>query len=252
MRLTTLVLMFFLAFSASAYATGPFMIEGQLMLAVSRGDTRSVENLLYGNIVSSRVLGRALLATLTKLASDYERRAQRVAQLLMAKGADVNYCEDDGRTPLMEACRKRFETVVEGLLAYGADLRARDAVGRDVWDYLDEGRGDVSTVLWAINSADTARRERLEASTVKNLRAYLKNGIVVVHYDLEATGPVPVMLLGSDDDGRTYRLNIHAVRGHVGEEVAPGVDREIIWEVKDDYPHAKPKAITLDVVVSMK
>ena len=101
---------------------------------------------------------------------------------------NLNHCSGRfiGRTPLMEACRKRFETVVEGLLAAGADLRARDARGRDVWEYMDQAGGDVSMLLWTINSADTERRERLRASTVRNLRAYVKNGIVVVHYELTA------------------------------------------------------------------
>jgi ankyrin repeat protein len=49
---------------------------------------------------------------------------------LLAHGADVNVCMDDGRTPLHRAAERNSGTnVVEMLLAVGAAVNARDAAG---------------------------------------------------------------------------------------------------------------------------
>lgn len=85
---------------------------------------------------------------------------------------------------------------------------------------------------------------------VKNLSFAQDSDRVVVHYDLEAHGPVPVRLVGSIDGGRTYALPVCAVTGDTGAAVAPGRGRTIEWAFRADHPQGLDQLdVTLDVVV---
>ena len=59
---------------------------------------------------------------------------------------------------------------------------------------------------------------------------------VVVTYDLDADEPVPVRVRGSADGGKTWDLKMEHLTGDVGEQVAPGKGKTIVWEVLRDYP----------------
>lgn len=219
------------------------------MRSAAQGDVKQLEQVLEDSIFDQYVLGRALMLAVQSHRPEHERRLHRIAQLLIAKGAEVDYSERDGCTALMVACKKVFETVADELIQAGADIEAVDANNRTVWDYLKSAKGDVSMLLWALNKADRERKEQLRPATVQNLRAFQKDGVIVVRYDLVSSGPVPIMLMGSDDNGRTYALEVKSVKGHVGEGVSPGEDREIIWALAEDFSSHRPKSITLDVKV---
>ena len=51
---------------------------------------------------------------------------KEVAELLIAKGADVNAKKDDGETPLHDAFFFSHKKIVELLIAKGADVNAKD------------------------------------------------------------------------------------------------------------------------------
>ena len=53
-------------------------------------------------------------------------------------GADVNYQNGDGRTALMRAAYGGYPSLVEKLLAYGADKDMTDKQGRVALDYVRE------------------------------------------------------------------------------------------------------------------
>jgi ankyrin repeat protein len=67
-----------------------------------------------------------------------------VAQVLLAKGADVNAKDGDGRTALMQAAREGDIEIARILLAAGADVNAQDRRGQTalVMTFLEAWWGD--------------------------------------------------------------------------------------------------------------
>jgi uncharacterized protein len=74
---------------------------------------------------------------------------------LLAKGADVNAREQQGRTALMEAAAKGQTASVEVLLAKGADIHARDQDG-------------MTALMWAEKKGDSLIIQLLKKAGGKN------------------------------------------------------------------------------------
>ena len=73
-----------------------------------------------------------------------------VVQALLAKGADVNAKENDGRTALMMASQNGHLEVVQALLAKGAEVNAKDEQWLDrADDGLQNGHLEVVQALLA-------------------------------------------------------------------------------------------------------
>ena len=75
-------------------------------------------------------------ATLDEAAGDWKAlmfavqyRSGKTAQMLLARGAEPNARDDEGRTPLMRAVRNSDTSLVEALLAAGADVHPVDRDG---------------------------------------------------------------------------------------------------------------------------
>jgi ankyrin repeat protein len=62
---------------------------------------------------------------------------REIAELLIAKGADVNAKGDDGSTPLHSAAWYDRKEVAELLIANGADVNAKDDGGDTPLDMAD-------------------------------------------------------------------------------------------------------------------
>jgi len=77
-------------------------------------------------------------------------------QLLLTKGADVNFAGDKKRTPLMIAVYRRNLAVVEFLVSKGADVNARDSDGQTALIYSSRQRKnatpDNSIALFLLNN----------------------------------------------------------------------------------------------------
>lgn len=87
------------------------------------------------------------------------------------------------------------------------------------------------------------------AATVSHVILLEQGAEVVVTYDLEAEGPVPVVLMASTDGGRTFDLRLEHATGDAGDRVAPGVGRQIRWSVLRDFPSGtQAMDLVLDVV----
>ncbi len=70
---------------------------------------------------------------------------------------------------------------------------------------------------------------------------------IVVSYDLDARGRCEVLLRCSrESDGAPVR--VVSVRGDVGQDVTPGVKKQIRWAVRDDHPGGLGE---LDVVLEV-
>ena len=166
-----------------ALAQPGYMLGNKLLGHVARGEVEAVEDLLEQNAFGQEILGQAMLTTLA-LADEEgfitERDTFRVVQLLIAKGAQVNQPDAYGRTPLMEACLKNFESTAWILLKAGANPFLTDRFGLSAFEYAKNARGDSETITWLIEKA----REDQATFTVRNIRLRIQCDAVYVYYDL--------------------------------------------------------------------
>lgn len=247
--LTSACIVCFLLTAISALSEPGYILGNRLLGHVARGEIESVEDLLEQSAFGQEVLGQAMLTTLA-LADEEgfitERDTFRVVQLLIAKGAKVNQPDAYGRTPLMEACLKNFESTAWILLKAGANPFLTDRFGLSAYEYAKNARGDRETITWLIEKA----REDQATFTVKNIRLRLQGDAVYVYYDLEGPFPAKVRL---NAEGGGMKLLPRHVSGDVGAKVQPGTDRKIVWSLKKDLPKGfKQKEMTLDVMASSK
>ncbi|KAM6976379.1 ankycorbin [Tautogolabrus adspersus] len=85
-----------------------------------------------------------------------------VCSTLLDYAAEINTCDNSGRTALMLACESNAVSVVEVLVQRGADLSAVDSQGHDVAHYAKQaGNSEVKAVL-------TAALNRQHVSDVKS------------------------------------------------------------------------------------
>ena len=72
------------------------------------------------------------------------------------------------------------------------------------------------------------------AQRVTNVTAEQQGQELLIHYHLEAEGPVEVLLYLSTDRGSRWEGPLNNCSGDVGSNVAPGTDKRIRWEVLKD------------------
>ncbi len=237
-----------------SHAIDAMVAKNRLIQSVTNSDIATAEQILFEHAIDKWTLGHALMTALNANSARSERTVHRLANLLVAKGAHIDYSDYKGKTLLMEAIAKRFETVTDLLLVNGADMYARDDEGRNAWDYVDMGTGEAEMITWILNNERRMRKEIRDLCKIQNLSAKMRDDCVVITYDLEAPTPVPVALIAEQSKDRRRRsLNVVTVKGDVGNMVPPGKKREIIWEIAKDYPSGVPnKQILLDVIVTLK
>jgi uncharacterized protein (TIGR02145 family) len=74
----------------------------------------------------------------------------------------------------------------------------------------------------------------MQAQRVTNVTAEQLGQELLIHYHLEADGPVEVLLYLSTDRGSRWEGPLKSCSGDVGPNVAPGTDKRIRWEVLKD------------------
>lgn len=119
-------------------ADTPALIEATLA-----GDVAMVRSLLQSGTDPNLVYN-------TNTALTYAARDgfTEIAQLLIASGADVNWIDGEGVTPLILASFKGHVELAELLLANGADITVRDQWNRTALDYaLRRGEEDAIAQL---------------------------------------------------------------------------------------------------------
>ncbi len=73
-----------------------------------------------------------------------------------------------------------------------------------------------------------------QAQRVTNVTAEQQGQELLIHYALEADGPVEVLLYLSTDRGSRWEGPLKSCTGDVGPSVAPGMDKRIRWNVLQD------------------
>lgn len=69
------------------------------------------------------------------------------------------------------------------------------------------------------------------AQQVTNVTAEQQGQELLIHYTLEADGPVEVLLYLSTDRGSRWEGPLKSCKGDVGPNIAPGMDKRIRWNV---------------------
>jgi hypothetical protein len=78
-----------------------------------------------------------------------------------------------------------------------------------------------------------------EPPEVGNVHFTQEDNIVTVYYDLISSSDQSrfnVQLFIELEDGQSFELNAGSVSGDIGEEVAPGRQKSIQWDVLEDFP----------------
>ncbi|TAL17249.1 ankyrin repeat domain-containing protein [bacterium] len=229
----------------AAFAEGDYVMGNQLLTNVTKGQIKEAEELLGAHTFNESTLGRALLLTLSLADSDSasERDVFRLSQLLVDKGADVNHSDVHGRTPLMEAALKKFETVAWLLLKSGANSFAIDRMGLSALEFAKRTSAADSTIVWLLESA----QQKQAKFTVTNLRLVVRGESVIVYYDLE--GPIPAQVALNVEGAGGKGIDARHVSGDIGKRVEPGSNRKIVWALAQDVPKGfNGKEMTLDVL----
>lgn len=114
-----------------------------LMTATQAGDLKIVIRLL-----DQGVNPNAVVHTNTALIFAARDGQLEIAQVLIERGADVNWIDGEGVTPLILAALKGHVEIAKLLLAQGADPTIRDQWHRSAIDYaLRRGEGDAIVQL---------------------------------------------------------------------------------------------------------
>lgn len=118
--------------------------RGDLLKAISKGDAITVENLLRSNPEMINYRTPTEGATLLHIAAMLGHK--NVAEILLAKGIDINSKTESGETPLHTAADVGRKEVVELLLAKGADMSLRDTSGHAALWHARHGIGDKEVI----------------------------------------------------------------------------------------------------------
>lgn len=133
--------------TASQSAATPAAIPPPLIEATLAGDPSTVEQLLQAGAEPNQVYH-------TNTALTYAARDgfTQIAVLLLAAGADVNWIDGEGVTPLILASFKGHRELVQLLLDHGADTTIIDQWDRTALDYALR-RGDEDAIAQMLHQA---------------------------------------------------------------------------------------------------
>lgn len=94
----------------------------------------------------------------------------------------------------------------------------------------------ISILLFLLISIVQINAQEVE---VKNVSFTQLDELIFIKYDLigKMNKKYTIEISLSDNYGYSFRLKPHTVRGDVGKDITPGKDKQIIWEMTEDYPN---------------
>lgn len=129
--------------TAAVTETTPAIVRPPLIAATLAGDIKEVRSLLESGTDPNLIYN-------TNTALTYAARDgfTDIARVLIDSGADVNWIDGEGVTPLILAAFKNHLELVQLLLDHGADTTVRDQWDRTALDYaLRRGEEDAIAQL---------------------------------------------------------------------------------------------------------
>jgi len=137
----------------STQVVAKWTTKAVLITAVESGDTAQVESLLAKGADVNAKDEDGRMAFMFAAGEGHPS----ILEVLLAKGADVNAKDKNDRTALFFAASKGHPSIVKALLAKGADVNAKDKDGRTALHYATEGNHkEVIEILQQASTAPTS------------------------------------------------------------------------------------------------
>lgn len=146
-KIAALIMIALLALSAATFAQAGKLPRAVLWKNVARCNVETVEKVLGENVFAPDDLGKALWMAVTRYSPDNRRKTLRIVEMLILKGADVNFTDTYERTSLMLASANLHSELVKLLLANGADPTLADTKGRVASDYAASAARSANNVM---------------------------------------------------------------------------------------------------------
>ncbi|PLX44812.1 MAG: hypothetical protein C0609_04860 [Deltaproteobacteria bacterium] len=229
---------------AGMNSSGMALVPKQELLSqIKEGSAHDAENLLKKHSFDSDLLGMALHKTIKCDGFTPEERL-RLMRMLINEGADIEYRDPSGATPLIISAKSDLAEESVFLLEKGALREATDNSAKSALDHAIERFGSESPVAKALTPAP-----QFNVPIVDNITLMMKKGHVYITYDLSGTEKACISLEGSLDGGKSYGMRFDHVAGDIGSDVKAKRGNLIIWKVKADYPEGlNGSEIIMDVV----
>lgn len=245
-----MIIMAILLVAISSFAGVRLKPGPQLWVFAAKGDIASVKNLVESNAFDKDVLGRAMYNSLRR--EDLAKSAdnQDVVRLFLSYGADPNYRALNGQTPLIAATVAKNLDAVKLLLENGADQTIADGYMKTPMNYAS-GNPAIEALLKAPPPLSPLARVPVEPK-ILNLDLSMEEATVYMSYDLVSETPACVKIVGSLDKGATYAMTFRGATGDLGENIAPGQGKKIVWNSTVDYPSGFSEVDVLIDVIAEK
>jgi len=149
-------------------------LEARLRVAACQGDTKKVERLLWLGINVNAIddEGASPLMLVEACKGDVVTSRVELVELLIAKGADVNLRNSEGRTALMYAARNGDTPALNALLKSGASVNITDNGGETALTKAATSSCNEETVRALLNAgADLQARDRQGRNALDSFRA---------------------------------------------------------------------------------
>lgn len=245
-----LLTMAILLVAVSSFAGVRLKPGPQLWVFAAKGDIASVKSLVESNAFDKDVLGRAMYNSLRREDLAKSPDNQNVVKLFLSFGADTNYRALNGQTPLIAAILAKNLEAVRLLLENGADQTIADGYMKTPMNYASASPA-IEALLKSPPPLNHLARVPVDPK-VLNLDLSMEEATVFMSFDLVSDAPACVKIVGSLDKGATYAMTFRGATGDLGENIAPGQGKKIVWHSTVDYPSGFSEVDVLIDVVAEK
>ncbi|PLX42761.1 MAG: hypothetical protein C0608_01470 [Deltaproteobacteria bacterium] len=243
--LITILPLFSIAYAGFSSSTMALVPKQELLSRINVGEAKGAEKLIKEHSFDGELLGLALHKTI-KCGEFTSKERLGLMRMLLVEGADIEYRDPSGATPLITSAKEGLAGVGAFLLEKGAERDARDNSSKSALDHAKERHGEDSAVALALTPAKQGN-----VPIVDNITLMMKKGHVYITYDLSGTEKACISLSGSMDGGKSYGMKFDHVAGDIGRDIKAKRGNLIIWKMKADYPEGLGGSeIIMDVVAN--
>jgi hypothetical protein len=210
------------------------MPELRLIEYTSSSDHLKASELLVTHVFSSQVLGRALL-TVAQSPGATEAEQVLTAELLLSKGAWINYPDASDFTPLMAAVSQGHFLLAEYLLEEGANPDLIDTQGLKAADFIAASGSDRERILALLEQESSLRAGLPVNPIIMNIRMQVQDDRIALNYDLVSDERACVVFAASNKEGENFGIPVMTVSGAVGCDVIPGRNLQVVWDALRDH-----------------
>jgi len=209
---------------------------------------QALSDVLSSKVFRADILSKALLASVRGSAMDEETHI-KTADVLLSKGAWVNYTDISGGSAFLSACENNHYRLAAFLLEVGADPDVKNSMGWTANIYLSDASKPSLKLASLMEAAREEKKLTRRLPIVMNFNVHIKDKKIRATYDLLAHEISCVKMVASGDGGKTFDLPVKSLSGDIGCDVIPGRNLLIVWDILADYPKGfEGRDIKLDLV----